>query len=401
MSASKALYKAPTVEVKHYKGTETLVPLNTGSIAIGEDIIYEIPSSLFDYAYDDTLQFSIKPTSPYPTDLGDVSFSNAYIEVLGMEAMDQIPDKYAKGFKAVLGFFDEKKQTGSTNSSDINPVEAIDVIMCCFDSKKQLINKSASKCRDIFNGRELIYYSDRKWHSFVNGKYAYSPKFKEEYDMTFSIPDNTAYMFFIAFTYGNWANNPSIYSMSNILTEGAVQQEMGLFFVNPKPIYDANDNIYYANSDINNPNIELRLNSEQSNSFQMVENIQDSFNLAEDPFDLDKWYANPIIYSYTKKFGYEQPVFEVKDLYVQNNVVSSNQPLYNSIEYYSQWKDLYGTEAVDFKEPDFTKFKEFVLNETRFASLSKINPDNADALLDLSIKYAQNRFEKLDKASKE
>ena len=56
---------------------------------------------------------------------------------------------------------------------------------------------------------------------------------------------------------------------------------------------------------------------------------------------------------------------------------------------------------LDFKEPDFTKFKEFVLNETRFASLSKINPDNADALLDLSIKYAQNRFEKLDKASKE
>lgn len=354
LSASETLYSAPSVEVTHYKGVTRLTPLNSGKIAIGADIIYEIPHELFDYTYDDILKFSIKPANPYPTNLGDISFTDAYIEVIGMEAMDQVPDKYSRGFNATVEFYGEKKQTSSSSSSytDINPVEAVDIIMCCFDSKKQLINKSESKYRDIFNGRELIYYSDRKWHSFVNGKYAYSPKFKEEYDMVFSIPDNTEYMFFIAFTYGNWMNNPSIYSMSNILTEGSINQEMGLFFVSPKTTYDNEKNIYYANCDINNPVIELRLNSEQSNSIQVVPDINDSFNLAEDPFDLDKWHAKPIIYSCNKKFGYEQPIFEVKDLYVQNNVVSSTQPLYNSIEYYSQWKNLYGTEALGFKESD-------------------------------------------------
>ena len=56
---------------------------------------------------------------------------------------------------------------------------------------------------------------------------------------------------------------------------------------------------------------------------------------------------------------------------------------------------------LDFKEPDFTKFKDFVLNETRFASLAKINPENADHLLDLSIDYAKQRFDKLVKESQD
>jgi len=56
---------------------------------------------------------------------------------------------------------------------------------------------------------------------------------------------------------------------------------------------------------------------------------------------------------------------------------------------------------LDFKEPDFSKFKEFVLNETRFNQLPKLNPTKADELLDLSVEYAKNRFEKLVKESQD
>ena len=43
----------------------------------------------------------------------------------------------------------------------------------------------------------------------------------------------------------------------------------------------------------------------------------------------------------------------------------------------------------------------FVLNETRYAQLPRINPSKADELLDLSVKYAKQRFEKLVKESQE
>lgn len=54
---------------------------------------------------------------------------------------------------------------------------------------------------------------------------------------------------------------------------------------------------------------------------------------------------------------------------------------------------------LDFKEPDFTKFQDFVLNETRFAQLPRINPEKAKELLELSTEYAKQRFEKLVKES--
>ena len=56
---------------------------------------------------------------------------------------------------------------------------------------------------------------------------------------------------------------------------------------------------------------------------------------------------------------------------------------------------------IDFKEPDFTKFKDFVLNETRFNQLPRLNPEKADELLDLSVKYAKQRFDKLVKESQD
>ena len=42
-----------------------------------------------------------------------------------------------------------------------------------------------------------------------------------------------------------------------------------------------------------------------------------------------------------------------------------------------------------------------IINETRFAQLPRINPEKADELLDLSIKYAKQRFDKLVKESKD
>ena len=349
------LYHAPNITVKYKNDkTMTLYPTNTGQIRRGEDIIYEIGSDIFDVGYDDILVFTMSPASPYPQDLSDISFSNAYIEVLGMESLDEVADKYARGFTTAVSFFDMKKQTagGNASASVYDPVQCVDIIMCCFDSNKNLINKTSGKRRDIFNGREFIYYTDRKWHSFVNEKYAYNSKYKKEYDMIFSIPSNTEYMFFIAFSYSNWHDNPSIYSMSNIVTSGAVLQDMGLQFLSPTPVYDSNTGTYFANSDVNNPKIELMLNSERGGSISVTTTLDNGFNLAEDPFDIDKWMLNPIIYSNNKKYGYEQPIFDTKDLYIQNNVVSSVQPLYNDIEYYSQWKDLYGETPISEKTID-------------------------------------------------
>ena len=108
--------------------------------------------------------------SPYPLNTPNITFSSAYIEVIGLFQMDQLVDKYTTGFTATATFSEPKKETATTNTSSVSsfdPVQCIDVIMCCFDLKKNLINKSATKRRDIYNGKELIYYTDRKWHNLL------------------------------------------------------------------------------------------------------------------------------------------------------------------------------------------------------------------------------------------
>jgi pyruvate-ferredoxin/flavodoxin oxidoreductase len=37
--------------------------------------------------------------------------------------------------------------------------------------------------------------------------------------------------------------------------------------------------------------------------------------------------------------------------------------------------------TLDCKEPDFTKFRDFVMNETRFSQLPNINPEHAELFL--------------------
>ena len=51
---------------------------------------------------------------------------------------------------------------------------------------------------------------------------------------------------------------------------------------------------------------------------------------------------------------------------------------------------------MDSKEPDFTKFREFLLSENRFAQLSKVNPEHAEALMEKCEKDAKKRRARLD-----
>ena len=53
--------------------------------------------------------------------------------------------------------------------------------------------------------------------------------------------------------------------------------------------------------------------------------------------------------------------------------------------------------TVDMKEPDYSKFRDFVMTETRFSQLPRVNPAHAEELLTKSEKYAKDRFERIKK----
>ncbi|MGB4985189.1 MAG: pyruvate:ferredoxin (flavodoxin) oxidoreductase [Erysipelotrichaceae bacterium] len=53
--------------------------------------------------------------------------------------------------------------------------------------------------------------------------------------------------------------------------------------------------------------------------------------------------------------------------------------------------------TIDYKTPDFTKFKDFMLNETRFNMLPIINKEHAEELLDKTLEDAKRRFARLEK----
>ena len=50
---------------------------------------------------------------------------------------------------------------------------------------------------------------------------------------------------------------------------------------------------------------------------------------------------------------------------------------------------------IDCAEPDFSKFRDFVLSEIRFNQLPIVNPQHADSLLEDSRKYAEARYRRL------
>ena len=47
---------------------------------------------------------------------------------------------------------------------------------------------------------------------------------------------------------------------------------------------------------------------------------------------------------------------------------------------------------MDSKEPDWSKYNDFLMNEGRYAQLVKINPEKAQELLEANLKDAQKRF---------
>ena len=53
--------------------------------------------------------------------------------------------------------------------------------------------------------------------------------------------------------------------------------------------------------------------------------------------------------------------------------------------------------TIDMKEPDYSKFRDFVMTETRFSQLPIVNPAHAEELLTKSEKYAKDRFERIKK----
>jgi pyruvate-ferredoxin/flavodoxin oxidoreductase len=56
--------------------------------------------------------------------------------------------------------------------------------------------------------------------------------------------------------------------------------------------------------------------------------------------------------------------------------------------------------TIDSKEPDFTKFRDFVMNETRFNQLPIVNPEAADELLAKTQSDAVKRYTRLAKLAK-
>ena len=53
--------------------------------------------------------------------------------------------------------------------------------------------------------------------------------------------------------------------------------------------------------------------------------------------------------------------------------------------------------TLDMKDPDYTKFRDFVMTETRFSQLPRVNPNNAEALLAKSEKCAKDRLDRIKK----
>ena len=53
--------------------------------------------------------------------------------------------------------------------------------------------------------------------------------------------------------------------------------------------------------------------------------------------------------------------------------------------------------TIDMKEPDYSKFRDFIMTETRFSQLPKVNPAHAEELLTKAEKYAQDRWNRIKK----
>ena len=53
--------------------------------------------------------------------------------------------------------------------------------------------------------------------------------------------------------------------------------------------------------------------------------------------------------------------------------------------------------TLDCKEPDFTKVRDFIMKETRYSQLPKINPEECEALFEKNVKNCKERWERIKK----
>ena len=53
--------------------------------------------------------------------------------------------------------------------------------------------------------------------------------------------------------------------------------------------------------------------------------------------------------------------------------------------------------TIDMKDPDYSKLRDFVMTETRFSQLPRVNPEHAEELLTKCEKYAKDRFDRIKK----
>ena len=56
--------------------------------------------------------------------------------------------------------------------------------------------------------------------------------------------------------------------------------------------------------------------------------------------------------------------------------------------------------TIDSREPDFTKYKDFLMNEVRYKSLINKDPELAKRLLASNLKESQKRYESYVELSK-
>ena len=56
--------------------------------------------------------------------------------------------------------------------------------------------------------------------------------------------------------------------------------------------------------------------------------------------------------------------------------------------------------TIDYKTPDFNKYRDFIMTETRFSQLDNVNPEHADELIEKSRRDAEKRFVRLTKLAK-
>ena len=53
--------------------------------------------------------------------------------------------------------------------------------------------------------------------------------------------------------------------------------------------------------------------------------------------------------------------------------------------------------TIDMADPDYSKFRDFIMTETRFSQLPKVNPEHAEELLTKAEKYAKDRLDRIKK----